>query len=187
MAEAIPRKEERIENAICFFASDHERITGTLLTHIPLYKYLAFLDYANMEKTGRSALELLYLTGIKHPLPIGIYVKLQGLKRECIIFLSGGQGRYLVKATEAPDFSFFSPLEASGMISHVETSAHCFAKAQEAADLPRRRRMRMSKDVPYDEMSTTTSSLHTRRHTVWPVLIHSSRNTWPRLKSSKTA
>ena len=81
MAAAIPNREERIKNAICFFASEHQRLTGRPLTHTSLYKYLAFLDYASIEKTGRPALGLLYRTKGRHPLSIGTDAKLRSLRR----------------------------------------------------------------------------------------------------------
>lgn len=154
-AAAIPYREERIKNAICFFALEHERITGTLLTHASLYQYLAFLDYAILEKTGRPALGLLYRTRMRHPLPVGIYAKLQRLKKDCFSFLSRAQGEYLVRATEEPDLSFFSPPEVSEMKGLVETHAHRFARARDATvatGLRTRRWMRASKDVGYDEV-----------------------------------
>jgi hypothetical protein len=155
MAAAIPRREEKIKNAICFFASEHEGRTGTLLTHTSLYKYLAFLDYATIETTGRPALGLLYLARMRHPLPIGIYAKLQRSRKERFIFLSRGQGRYLVKATEEPDLSFFSPSEVSEMKGLVETYAHRFAKARDASEAKgfrKRRWMRTGESVSYDDV-----------------------------------
>ena len=124
----IPNREERIKNAICFFASEHRRLTGRPLTHTSLYKYLAFLDYASIEKTGRPALGLLYRTKGKHPLPVVTHAKLHSLREDRFVFLPQGQGRYLVAATAEPDLSFFSPLEVSEMKSLVETYAHRFAK-----------------------------------------------------------
>ena len=130
----IPHREERIRNAICFFASEHERRTGTLLTHTSLFKYLAFLDYASIEKTGRPALGVLYHTRGGHPLPVGTWAKLQKLRRDCAAFLRLGQGRYLVKAAGEPDLSFFSSSEVSEMKSLVERYAHRFAKASHTRD-----------------------------------------------------
>jgi len=155
MAALIPHRGERITNAICFFASEHERLTGTLLTHTSLYKYLAFLDYATMEKTGRPALGLLYLARMEHPLPVDAYGELQRSRKDCSIFLSLGQGLYLVKATEEPDLSFFSPFEVSEMQSLVGSYAHRFAKARNAAEAKgsrKRRWMRTSEGVGYGDV-----------------------------------
>ena len=180
----IPDREERIKNAICFFASEHQRLTGRPLTHTSLYKYLAFLDYASIEKTGRPALGLLYRTKGRHPLPVGTDAKLRSLREDRFIFLPRGQGRYLVTATAEPDLSFFSPLEVSEMKSLVETYAHRFAKACDAGEAVRKatgfwkksmdaERVKASTSMTY---STMTFSSTTRRHVPWPVFMRSSRN-----------
>ncbi len=159
MADSIPNREERIKNAICFFASEHQRLTGRPLTHTSLYKYLAFLDYASIEQTGRPALGLLYRTKGRHPLSVGTDAKLRSLREDRFIFLPQGQGRYLVAATAEPDLSFFSPLEVSEMKSLVETYAHRFAKARDAGEEVRkatgfwkRRWMRASESVDFDDV-----------------------------------
>ena len=159
MAASIPNREERIKNAICFFASEHRRLTGRPLTHTSLYKYLAFLDYASIEKTGRPALGLLYRTKGKHPLPVVTHAKLHSLREDRFVFLPQGQGRYLVAATAEPDLSFFSPLEVSEMKSLVETYAYRFAKAQDAGEEVRkatgfwkRRWMRANETVDFDDV-----------------------------------
>jgi hypothetical protein len=159
MAASIPDREGKIKNAICFFAFEHERLARRPLTHTSLYKYLAFLDYATIEKTGRPALGLLYRTRGRHPLPLGTYAKRARLKKDCFIFLPRGGGRYLVKATEEPDVSSFSPLELSEMKKLVETYALRFAKAcgveetrLEATDFWKKTRIRASENVGYDEV-----------------------------------
>ena len=159
MAANIPYREDKIKNAVCFFASEHERLTGTSLTHTSLYKYLAFLDYASIEKTGRPALGLLYRTKGRRPLPVHTYAKLHSLWEDRFIFLPRGQGGYLVAATAEPDLSSFSPFEVSEMKSLVETYAHRFAKARDAGEEVRkatgfwkRRWMRANETVDFDDV-----------------------------------
>jgi hypothetical protein len=179
MAATILNREEKIKNAICFFAWEHERLTRKLLTHTFLYKYLAFLDYASMEKTGRPALGLLYRTRGRGPLPIGAYGRQEKLKNDCFTFLPQGKGRYMVRATGKPDLGCFSPLELSEMKSLVETYAHRFAKACDTGEASRRatgfwkrtRGIGTSAGVGYDDVfgddffttqkeTCTMSSLH---------------------------
>ena len=126
--------EEKMRNAICFFASEHERQTGTLLTHASLYQYLAFLDYASMEKTGHPALGVLYHSRGRRPLTVRVWAKLHKVRRDCATFLRRGQAGYLVKATGKPDLSFFSSFEASEMKRLVETYGHRFAKASRTGE-----------------------------------------------------
>ena len=125
----IPHREEKIKNAICFFASEHERLTHKPLTNTFLYKYLAFLDFASIEKIGRPAFGLLYRTRWKDTLPIGTYGKWEKLKNGSFIFLSQSEGKYIVKVTGKPDLTCFSPFEVSEMKKLVETYAHFFVKA----------------------------------------------------------
>ncbi len=128
MAVIIPHREEKIKNAICFFASEHERLTHKPLTHTLLHKYLAFLDFASIEEIGSPALGLLYRTRGGGPLPIDPSGKRDELEKDCFIFFSAGEGRQLVEAAGEPDLSCFSPFELSEMKRLVETYAHRFVK-----------------------------------------------------------
>ncbi|MGA2106654.1 MAG: hypothetical protein ABSH25_03335 [Syntrophorhabdales bacterium] len=159
MARSIPDREEKIKNAVCFFAFEHERLARRPLTHTSLYKYLAFLDYASIEETGRPALGLLYLSRVRHPLPIGTFARLARLKKDPFIFLPRGGGGYLVKATGEPDVSYFSPLELREMKKLVETYALGGAKVCDAEEKPlnttgfwKRTRIRASEGVGYDDV-----------------------------------
>ncbi len=159
MAASIPDREEKIKNAICFFASEHEKLTRRPLTHTFLYKYLAFLDYASIEKTGRPALGLLYRTRGGPPLPLGTHANLDRSRKDRFIFLPRGEGRYLVKATREPDVSYFSPLELSEMKKLVETYARRFAKAYgaeetrlKATDFWKGTRIGTNEGVGYDDV-----------------------------------
>lgn len=150
-----PGKEDKIKNAICFFAFEHERLTGKLPTLKSLYDYLAFLDYASIEKTGHPALGLLYSMRGGHPLPVTTHEKLQGLKKDPFIFLPQGHGAYLVKAAGEPDLSWFSSFEKNQMKRLVETYARRFAKARDAvaaADFRKRRWTRSGGGVGYEDV-----------------------------------
>lgn len=130
---AIPEKEEKIRNAICFFASEHEKLTRKPLAHTFLYKYLAFLDYASLEKIGRPALGLLSCTMGRGPVPIGVYGKGDKARGAGFVYVSRGPGRYIVKASGKPDLSCFSPFELNEMNRLVATHAHHFARAFDIA------------------------------------------------------
>jgi|WetSurMetagenome_2_1015567.scaffolds.fasta_scaffold192046_2 hypothetical protein len=125
----MPGKEEKIRNAICFFASEHEKLTGKPLAHNFLYKYLAFLDFASLEGVGRAALGLLSCTMGRGPVPIGIYGKCDKPKDDRFVYVARGEGRYIVKATREPELSCFSAFELNEMKRLVETHARHFAEA----------------------------------------------------------
>jgi hypothetical protein len=177
MAVTIRDREKKIKNAICFFASEHERLTHKPLTHTFLDQYLAFFDFASMEKIGHPALGLLYRTRGRGPLPIGTYEMRDKQKNGCHILLSQSKGRYIVKATGKPDLSCFSPFELSEMKRLVETYAHRFAKAFDAGEAMRAglrkgsRGVRTNAGIDYDDVfdhnfftkheeATTMNNLH---------------------------
>jgi hypothetical protein len=56
----IPYKNEKIQNAIAFFAKEHCKKVRKPLYQTYLYKYLAFLDFISLREVGRPALELIY-------------------------------------------------------------------------------------------------------------------------------
>ena len=159
MAAGLPDREEKIKNAICFFAFEHERLARKSLTHTSLYKYLAFLDYASIEQSGRPALGLLYLSRVRHPLPLGTFARLARLKKDPFVFLPRRGGGYLVKATVEPDVSHFSPVELSEMKKLVETYALCRANVCDAVEARlgragfwKRTRIGTSEDAGYDDV-----------------------------------
>jgi hypothetical protein len=131
---AIPNKEEKIRNAVCFFASEHERLTGKPLAHTFLHRYLAFFDFASLERMGRPALGLLSSTIGSGPLPIDIYGKGDNPKDDCLVYVPQGEGRYIVKALGKPDLSCFSPFELDEMNKLVQLHAHHFATASDSSE-----------------------------------------------------
>jgi hypothetical protein len=117
-------RNEKIRNAVCFFALEHEKFTGRPLAHTFLHKYLAFLDYATLEKTGRPALGLLSNAIGKGPLPLEGDESID----ERVISIPRGEGKYIVIAVGKPDMSWFSPFEQTEMKRLVEIYGPNFAK-----------------------------------------------------------
>lgn len=73
----IPYKNERIEGAIAFFASEHKKKTRENLSQTALYKYLAFFDFRSLEESGEPALGLTYQAMKNGPVPKEIYIDKQ--------------------------------------------------------------------------------------------------------------
>ncbi|OHD67723.1 MAG: hypothetical protein A2W19_16530 [Spirochaetes bacterium RBG_16_49_21] len=71
----IPYKDERVEGAIAFFASEHKKKTRENLCQTALYKYLAFFDFKSLEETGEPALGLTYQAMEMGPVPKEIYIE----------------------------------------------------------------------------------------------------------------
>ncbi|MCG6535689.1 MAG: SocA family protein [Syntrophales bacterium LBB04] len=134
MPSTIPYREEKIKNAICFFASEHEKRTRKPLSQTFLYKYLAFLDFKSIELIGRPALGLVYSAMDKGPVPIDIYAKRDNLKNECFVFVPLEEEKYIVKANGKPDLDYFSRFEITEMSRLVEIYADYFVKASDISE-----------------------------------------------------
>ena len=134
MASSIPYREEKIKNAICFFASEHEKHTHKPLSQTFLYKYLAFLDFKSIEVIGRPTLGLIYSAMDKGPVPIEIYANRDKLKNECFVFVPLEEEKYIVKANGKPDLDYFSPFEIGEMNRLIEIYADYFVKASDISE-----------------------------------------------------
>lgn len=101
----IPYRDEKIQNAIAFFAKEHRKKTRQFLYQTFLYKYLAFFDFWSLRDTGRPALNLKYKAMKKGPVPIEIY----GNKQET--------------EKKDPDMDYFSPYEEELLHKLIEIFA----------------------------------------------------------------
>jgi hypothetical protein len=66
-------REERIDNAILFFAQNHYKKTKKYLSQTFLYKYLAFFEFRYLKTVGDMPLELTYKAMERGPVPMEIY------------------------------------------------------------------------------------------------------------------
>ena len=130
----IPYQKEKIENAICYFASEHYKTTHKPLTQTYLYKYLAFLDFKSLEDTGKPALGLEYVAMDHGPVPIKIYRDRDKIKSNCFDFRSSGKNVYVVVAKGTPDLDFFSDQEIKEMRRLIEIYADQFVKASDMSE-----------------------------------------------------
>ncbi len=134
MASTIPYREEKIKNAVCFFAAEHEKRTRKPLSQTFLYKYLAFLDFGSLEKIGRPALGLIYKAMERGPVPPELYGQRDKLKNECFSFVALEESKYIVKATGKPDLEYFSSFELQEMSRLIEIYADFFVKASDISE-----------------------------------------------------
>jgi len=123
----IPNREERIKNAICFFASEHEKLAREPLGLNSLRKYLASLGYGNFEMSRRPALGVLRGRLGRRHIIVDIEGKHTKLKSDCFSFVPY-HGTYVVEATGSADLSSFSPSELLKMKRTVEIGAAGLAK-----------------------------------------------------------
>jgi hypothetical protein len=122
----IPYQTEKIENAICFFASEHKKKTRKPLYQTFLYKYLAFLDFEGLKETGRPVLGLKYRAMDKGPVPIEIYNKRSDYQTPLFIFQKDPEGKITILPKKKPDLQYFSKYEKGLMEKLIEIYADQF-------------------------------------------------------------
>ncbi len=66
-------RQERIENAILYFAEEHLKKTKTYLTPLALFKYLSFFEMLILKNRGYLPFELKYQAKETGPFPIDFY------------------------------------------------------------------------------------------------------------------
>ncbi len=112
----IAYKEEKINNAICYFASEYKKRAERNICQTILYKMLAFLDFIILERTGKPALELEYKAMQKGPVPREIYDN-RGIpyETECFKFVRIGPQNYIIEHKQEPDMDYFSNYEKETM------------------------------------------------------------------------
>lgn len=109
-------KREKIENAICFFASEYIKSTKRNIPQTILYKMLAFLDFNVLKNTSKPSLELEYKAMERGPVPIEIYDNRKiPYETECFKFVQTGPQNFDIEAKKEPDLDYFSDYELKVM------------------------------------------------------------------------
>ncbi|HOS29050.1 MAG TPA: Panacea domain-containing protein [Deltaproteobacteria bacterium] len=122
-----PYRNERIENAICFFVNEHTSRARKPLPQTFLYKYLAFLDFISLEETGQPVLELKYCAMDHGPVPIEIYSNIDTIESDLFRVIKGkGRQRFFASAKAKPDLDYFSIFEIRLMRKLIEIFADRF-------------------------------------------------------------
>jgi len=132
----IPYQKQKIDNAICFFASEYKYKTDKYLYSTYLYKLLAFLDFESIKENGRPALGLTYLAMERGPVPIEIYNERKNLKTECYEFKPTDKEykKFLVVPKGEPNTDYFSDYEIEEMYRLIEIYADRYVKTNEISE-----------------------------------------------------
>ncbi|MRR17782.1 MAG: DUF4065 domain-containing protein [Deltaproteobacteria bacterium] len=125
----IAYQKEKIENSICFFASEHIKQTKQPLHQTFLYKYLAFLDFKILKETGRPCLGLSYKAMEHGPVPMEIYGKLHEFKSPCFTYTDGQENKITIQPKGKPNLDYFSQKEIKQMQRLIEIFAQKYVKA----------------------------------------------------------
>ena len=119
----IPYREEKRENAMCYFATEHCNKTGRYLSQTILFKYLAYLDFLSLKDIGKPALEFEYKAMVNGPVPHELYNERRNYKSRLVEFISRGNGKYIIKAKENANLDYFSKYEIEKMDELVKKYA----------------------------------------------------------------
>lgn len=120
----IPYRQEKIENAIGFFADRFLKKTKKNLPQTGLYKFLALLDFTSLRQTGRPVLELVYRAMDRGPVPTEIYQgKTETAKYKFQERDFGGKRGIAVLPKGKPDLDYFSDYELKLMQELIEIYA----------------------------------------------------------------
>lgn len=130
----IAYRDKKIENAICFFASEHRKRAKRPLYQTYLFKYLAFLDFESLKETGRPVLGLTYRAMERGPVPLEIYEKRDAYSSDLFDFSKGEDNKRLIFCKKDPDLSWFSPREIRLMKRLVETFASRYVDSRLMSD-----------------------------------------------------
>ena len=130
----IPYRKEKIENAICYFATEHRKKSGNPLYQTFLYKYLAFLDFESLQKRGRPSLCLTYIALEKGPVPDEIYNRWSDFQSKIVDIRSDQEGRRYVVCKEKADLSYFSKAEIALMNNLIEIYAKSYIPSKLISD-----------------------------------------------------
>jgi hypothetical protein len=130
----IAYQKERIENAICFFAAEHQKVTKKPLFQTYLYKYLAFFEFDHLKKYGHSPLGLTYRAMPRGPVPMEIYSNREKFKTPCVAFKKVGEDQYLVVSQGNPEMDYFSTTERVEMRRLIEIFADRFVDANDMSE-----------------------------------------------------
>ncbi len=130
----VAYQKERIENAICFFAYEHYKITKKYLYQTYIYKYLSFFEFDVLEGTGESPLSLDFMAMERGPVPIEIYNKRDEIKSNLFSFDKQNDDKIIVKALKKPDLDYFSDYEIKEMDKLIDIYAKKWVTSRMMSD-----------------------------------------------------
>jgi len=111
----IPYREQKIKNAIAYFASEFHNRRGYYPRQTWIYKFLALLDFRILKKTGIPCLGLEYNAMKYGPVPPRLYDARDELCTEKFCFVTTDDGGKRVESNEAPETDYFSDDELDVM------------------------------------------------------------------------
>ncbi|NMB09897.1 MAG: SocA family protein [Tissierellia bacterium] len=107
----IAYKKEKLNNAICYFTNEVYKRRREYLPQTLLYKFLTYLDFISIERTGIPALELKYYAYQNGPVPVDLYQNKSQYETDCFRSEARSNNRFIFISKKEADLSYFSDLE----------------------------------------------------------------------------
>jgi hypothetical protein len=131
----IPYQKEKIENAVCFFAKEHECHTRHRLYQTFLYKYLALFDFGYLKTYGKPALGLTYRAMKMGPVPKELYERRDDRNlSECFYLQKDENDHIIVVPRGQPDLRYFNKREIDLMNKLIEIYAQRYVTSRIMSD-----------------------------------------------------
>ncbi|OHD17292.1 MAG: hypothetical protein A2Y38_25330 [Spirochaetes bacterium GWB1_59_5] len=120
----VAYRQDRINNAICYFAAEHRRRAQKPAYQTYIYKYLAIFDFRILQDTGRPALDIGYDAYEKGPVPRHLYDTRATHRNRCYKLVPEGENSIIIEPSKRPNLEFFSAYEIEVMNELLERFAH---------------------------------------------------------------
>jgi len=131
----IPYQKEKLENAVCFFAVEHNRRARHHLYQTFLYKYLALFDFGYLRAYGKPALGLTYKAMKMGPVPIQLYGSRNNEKvSDCFSMPKDEAGNIIIVPHGKPNLDYFNKREIDLMNKLIEIYAQSYVTSHIMSD-----------------------------------------------------
>ena len=120
----IVHKQQKLENAICYLASEHVKRAQKPAYQTYIYKYLAMFDFQVLQKTGKPALDIEYEAFERGPVPKRLYASRHEHKGQCYVLKPEGENSIVIQPSQRPNLDYFSELEIQVMNAILDEFAH---------------------------------------------------------------
>lgn len=131
-------EKRQLGSIIAFLAQEHLARTGKYMHQTHLYKYLAFLNKACLEKYGTPAVPLTFIAMDKGPVPLELYNDRKNLKNQFFSFQpdleSNNPEAFIVVAESKPDLTLFNDTEYETMRKLIQEYATDFSSTDEISE-----------------------------------------------------
>lgn len=123
----IPYQKEKLDNAVCFFAKEHNKKTRHQLYQTFLYKYLALFDFGCLKTYGKAPLGLTYVAMPRGPVPKELYDRRDDADLSAIFcFRKDERQNLIVLPKTPPNLDYFNKREVDFMHRLIEVYAQTY-------------------------------------------------------------